>query len=96
MHLTNYSLNKRSKDFVHSEEGKEGEASKRTLTSVAEELEAQGHDVAGMWRQVGEMVGKTVVAILPQLMVERKAFLVEHSLQKPPNGFQVHCQRAHI
>lgn len=93
MHLTNYSLNKRSKDFVHSEEGKESEASKRTLTSVVPELEAQGHDVEDMWRQVGEMVGKTVVAILPQLMVERKAFLSEHSLQKPPNAFQVHYQR---
>ena len=96
MHLTNYSLNKRSKDFVHSEEGKESEASKRTLTSVVAELEAQGCDVSDVWRQVGEMVGKTVVAILPQLIVERKAFLAEHSLQKPPNGFQVNTVRGSV
>ena len=90
MHLANYSLNKRSKDFIHSEEGKEGVASKQTLTSVLKELECQGIDTEGVW-EVEEMVGKTMVAVLPQLMVERKAFLVEHSLQNPPAGFQV-CQ----
>ena len=89
MHLTNYSLNKRSKDFIHNEEGKEGVASKQTLTSVLEELERQGIDTEGMWSKVEEMVGKTMVAVLPQLMVERKVFLVEHSLQNPPAGFQV-------
>lgn len=91
MHLTNYSLNKRSKDYVHSEEEEGGgqEGSKRTLTSVWAELIAQGCDMDEMWGKVGKLVGKTVVAVLPQLMVEQKTFILENSLKQPPKGFQV-------
>ena len=66
MHLTNYSLNKRSKDYVHSEEEEGGgeEGSKRTLTSVWAELTAQGYDMDEMWGKVGKLVGQTVVVVL--------------------------------
>ena len=96
MHLTNYSLNKRSKDYVHSEEEEGGgeEGSKRTLTSVWAELTAQGYDMDEMWGKVGKLVGQTMVVVLPQLMVEQKAFTVENSLQQPLKGFQVHVQSA--
>jgi len=91
MHLTNYSLNKRSKDYVHSEEEEGGgqEGSKRTLTSVWAELIAQGCDMDEMWGKVGKLVGKTVVAVLPQLTVEQKTFILENSLKQSPKGFQV-------
>jgi tubulin polyglutamylase TTLL11 len=92
MHLTNYSLNKRSKEFVFSERVDEG--SKRTLDSVLKELESQGCDVKEMWERVGELVCKTVLALLPQLMVEGKSYMSEHSLRTPINGFQVSFQAA--
>ena len=87
MHLTNYSLNKRSKDYVHSECSDEG--SKRTLDSVLKELESHGHDVREIWEKVGELVCKTVFALLPQLMVDGKSYMSQHSLTKPVNAFQV-------
>lgn len=87
MHLTNYSLNKRSKEFVFSERVDEG--SKRTLESVKKELEGQGYDVKELWERIGELVCKTVLALLPQLMVEGRSYMSEHSLRTPVNGFQV-------
>lgn len=87
MHLTNYSLNKRSKDYVHTEEVDKG--SKRTFASVLVELEALGHNVEELWGRIGELVCKTTVAVLPQLMVEGRAFQLENSLEKPPKCFQV-------
>ena len=87
MHLTNYSLNKRSKEYVHSERGDEG--SKQTLDSIMSELERDGHDVKGLWDRVGSLVCKTVFAVMPQLMVEGKSYMTEHSLKAPVHGFQV-------
>ena len=87
MHLTNYSLNKRSKEYVHSERGDEG--SKQTLDSIMSELERDGHDVKGLWDRVGSLVCKTVFAVMPQLMVEGKSYMTEHSLKATVNGFQV-------
>ena len=87
MHLTNYSLNKRSKEFVFSERVDEG--SKRTLESVMKELEAQGYDVKEMWERVEDLVCKTILALLPQLMVEGRSYMSEHSLRRPVTGFQV-------
>ena len=87
MHLTNYSLNKRSKDYVHSEDGDKG--SKQTFGSVLSELQSHGIDTHELWSRISQLVCKTVVAVVPQLMVERKAYMVENSLQQPPNCFQV-------
>ena len=87
MHLTNYSLNKRSKEYVHSSESDKG--SKQTLASVVSELKAQGCNTEEVWGRVGLLVCRTLVAVLPQLMVERKAFMAEHSLPNPPKCFQV-------
>ena len=88
MHLTNYSLNKRSKEYIHSERSDEG--SKQTLDSIMKELQSQGHDVKEIWEGVGELVCKTVFAVLPQLMVEGKSYMIEHSMKTPVNGFQVY------
>lgn len=93
MHLTNYSLNKRSKDYIHSEYSDEG--SKRTLDSVLKELEGSGHDVKEIWEKVKELVCKTVFALLPQLMVEGKSYMIEHSLRRPVNAFQVYNTGVH-
>lgn len=87
MHLTNYSLNKRSKDYVHSDTGNEG--NKQTLSSVFSDLQADGHNTDKLWENIGEVVCKTIIAVLPQLIVEAKAFMTRNTLSTPLKGFQV-------
>jgi tubulin polyglutamylase TTLL11 len=67
MHLTNYSLNKRSKTFSHSEEDDEG--SKRTLSSVMSRIAMNGQDSRKVWEDIENVVCKTIVAIVPEAKV---------------------------
>ena len=85
MHLTNYSLNKRSKDYVHCERG----GSKQTLQCVLAAMDRQGCDTSKMWARVEELVCKTLIALLPQLLVEERSYMLEHGLKTPINAFQV-------
>ncbi|XP_061658218.1 tubulin polyglutamylase TTLL11 isoform X1 [Syngnathoides biaculeatus] len=71
MHLTNYSLNVHSGNFVHSESHNTG--SKRTLSSVLRRLAAKGVDVKRVWSDIIALVIKTVVAVVPQLKVYYQA-----------------------
>ena len=87
MHLTNYSLNKRSKDYVHSDTGDVG--NKQTRTSVFRDLKTNGHNTDELWKKIGEVVCKTIIAVLPQLIVEEKAYMAENALTAPFKGFQV-------
>ncbi|XP_070532399.1 tubulin polyglutamylase TTLL11-like [Ptychodera flava] len=65
MHLTNYSLNKTNDSYVHTDDVNTG--SKRTMTSVFEDLRAEGHDVDALAADIEDIVCKTVIAITPQL-----------------------------
>ena len=65
MHLTNYSLNKHSADFVHTETDDEG--TKRALSALWKDLRAKGHDVDALWREIRDLVVKTVAPIQPLL-----------------------------
>lgn len=68
MHLTNYSINKNSKDFVFNEDiGKADEGHKRTLTSVMKLLEGLGEDVKLLWKDIKKMIVKTICAGQPVL-----------------------------
>ena len=69
MHLTNYSLNKLSKDFVRSEN--ENQGSKRTLTSVMALLKSKGHDIDKIWKIIKDLVFKTLICIAPLTKVEQ-------------------------
>ncbi|XP_068609101.1 tubulin polyglutamylase TTLL11 [Brachionichthys hirsutus] len=71
MHLTNYSLNVHSGNFVHSDSQCTG--SKRTLSSVLHRLAAKGVDVKKVWSDIIALVIKTVVAIVPELKVHHHA-----------------------
>uniref|UniRef100_A0A3Q2XVW5 Tubulin tyrosine ligase-like family, member 11 n=1 Tax=Hippocampus comes TaxID=109280 RepID=A0A3Q2XVW5_HIPCM len=85
MHLTNYSLNVHSGNFVHSESQSTG--SKRTLSSVLRRLAAKGVDVKRVWSDIIALVIKTVVAVVPQLKVYYQADIPPG---KPgPSCFQV-------
>lgn len=67
MHLTNYSLNVHSGNFVHSDSQNTG--SKRTLSSVLYRLAAKGVDIKKVWSDIIALVIKTVIAVVPELKV---------------------------
>lgn len=85
MHLTNYSLNVHSGNFVHSDSQNTG--SKRTLSSVLYRLAAKGVDIKKVWSDIIALVIKTVIAVVPELRVYYQA---EIPPGKPgPTCFQV-------
>ena len=85
MHLTNYSLNKRSAGFNRSE--REDEGSKRTLTSVLTRIERMGYKAEFLWELIEELVCKTIIAIIPDLKIE---LMTAIPAGKPgPSCFQV-------
>ncbi|XP_074547098.1 tubulin polyglutamylase TTLL11 [Halichoeres trimaculatus] len=85
MHLTNYSLNVHSGNFVHSDSQNTG--SKRTLSSVLYRLAAKGVDIKRVWSDIIALVIKTVIAVVPELKVYYQA---EIPPGKPgPTCFQI-------
>ena len=85
MHLTNYSLNKYSETYLHTEA--EDDGSKRTITSVFKKLSSRGYDVERIWDDIKRMVIKTCLAMLGELRVEHRAALPPH--KAGPKCFQV-------
>ncbi|XP_053267895.1 tubulin polyglutamylase TTLL11 isoform X1 [Pleuronectes platessa] len=71
MHLTNYSLNVHSGNFVHSDSQSTG--SKRTLSSVLYRLAAKGVDIKKVWSDIIALVIKTIIAVVPELRVYHQA-----------------------
>ncbi|BFZ20664.1 hypothetical protein BsWGS_23703 [Bradybaena similaris] len=85
MHLTNYSLNKKSIDFKISD--KDDEGSKRKMTAVFNTLQRMGHDVRLIWTKIEHLVTKTLIAVVGELKVEHQAAIPPG---KPgPTCFQV-------
>ncbi|XP_058473202.1 tubulin polyglutamylase TTLL11 isoform X1 [Solea solea] len=85
MHLTNYSLNVHSGNFIHSDSQNTG--SKRTLSSVLYRLAAKGVDIKRVWSDIIALVIKTVIAVVPELKVYYQA---EIPPGKPgPTCFQI-------
>ena len=64
MHLSNYSVNKRHKEFVVGDGDIGG---KRNFAFLSKFLEERGEDSAAFWQRVHKMVVKSVFAILPSL-----------------------------
>ncbi|XP_059956991.1 LOW QUALITY PROTEIN: tubulin polyglutamylase TTLL11-like [Mesoplodon densirostris] len=67
MHLTNYSLNIHSGNFVHSDSTSRG--SKRTFSSILCRLSSKGVDIKKVWSDIISVVIKTVIALTPELRV---------------------------
>lgn len=85
MHLTNYSLNVQSGNYVHSDSQNTG--SKRTLSSVLYRLAAKGVDIKRVWSDIIALVIKSIIAVLPDLKVHYQADIPP---AKPgPTCFQV-------
>ncbi|XP_061118400.1 tubulin polyglutamylase TTLL11 isoform X2 [Conger conger] len=71
MHLTNYSLNVQSGNFVHSDSSNTG--SKRTFSSILHRLASKGVDIKKVWSDIISLVIKTVLALVPELKVYYQA-----------------------
>lgn len=71
MHLTNYSLNVQSGNFVHSDSLSSG--SKRTFSSVLYRLASKGVDIKKVWSDIISLVIKTIIALVPELKVYYQA-----------------------
>ncbi|OCT67078.1 tubulin polyglutamylase TTLL11 [Xenopus laevis] len=71
MHLTNYSLNVHSGNYIHSDSMHTG--SKRTFSSVLYRLSAKGLDVKKVWSDIISLVIKTILALIPELKVYYQA-----------------------
>ncbi|XP_036606088.1 tubulin polyglutamylase TTLL11 isoform X1 [Trichosurus vulpecula] len=67
MHLTNYSLNIHSENFIHSDNANTG--SKRTFSSILCRLSSKGVDIKKIWSDIISLVIKTVIALTPELKV---------------------------
>ncbi|CAL1542730.1 unnamed protein product [Lymnaea stagnalis] len=71
MHLTNYSLNKKSSEFKISD--KDDEGSKRKMSAVFKQMERMGYDIGLLWVKIEQMVTKTLIAVVGEMKVEHQA-----------------------
>ncbi|CAH2316641.1 tubulin polyglutamylase TTLL11 [Pelobates cultripes] len=85
MHLTNYSLNIHSGNFVHSDNAHTG--SKRTFSSILYRLSAKGVDIKKVWSDIISLVIKTIIALIPELKVYYQADIPPGKLG--PTCFQI-------
>ncbi|XP_055518560.1 tubulin polyglutamylase TTLL13-like isoform X2 [Leucoraja erinacea] len=63
MHLTNYAINKHSKNFVRDGDS----SSKRKLSSLNKWLADHGHDVPKVWSDIEDVIVKTLISAYPIL-----------------------------
>jgi hypothetical protein len=72
MHLTNYSLNKRSANYKHTIDENQTDGSKRKLSIVWKQLSHLfGNEKIERTKiLITELINKTILAVLPELRVE--------------------------
>ncbi|ESO10633.1 hypothetical protein HELRODRAFT_134854, partial [Helobdella robusta] len=87
IHLTNYSLNKKSKYYIHTESSQDG--SKRSLSNVMKQIRFQGYDVDVIKRKIKDLVIKTLIAIAPDLKSEFRSCLPASDKNKTISCFQI-------
>jgi hypothetical protein len=93
VHLTNYSVNKRSEAFVkNSSSDEDGVGSKWSLSALRRRLATELGDekAAALWRQVDDLIVKSVAAAEPTFASEMEAAIPAASRGEPVRGcFQV-------
>ena len=72
MHLTNFAINGKSKDFEKKKA--ENKGSKRSLQSFLDHLRAEGKDADGMLHNIRCVVLKTILAVHPLLKQGYKSY----------------------
>uniref|UniRef100_A0A8D2KRS5 Tubulin tyrosine ligase like 6 n=1 Tax=Varanus komodoensis TaxID=61221 RepID=A0A8D2KRS5_VARKO len=63
MHLTNYSINKHSANFIRDEDS----GSKRKLSTFNKHMEENGYETKQIWKDIDDVVIKTLVSAQPIL-----------------------------
>lgn len=67
-HLTNYAVNKRSADYVfNTDVARMDVGNKRNFSFLNRWLEESGHSASELWRQVGIIIVKTILAAQPSI-----------------------------
>jgi len=69
MHLTNYAINRFSKDFVHnnSDNIKNGVGSKRHIEWFKDYLRNHGYDPTQIWQDIEKIIIKTLLCVQPSI-----------------------------
>ena len=77
MHLTNYSLNRRSVHYKHPTNDEQTDGSKRKLSIVWKQLsEIFGNDKIERTKTlIRELINRTILAVTPELRVEYEYYL---------------------
>ncbi|XP_059490184.1 tubulin polyglutamylase TTLL6-like [Neocloeon triangulifer] len=73
MHLTNYSINKHSCEFVSGEDG-----SKRRISTINAWMQTQGFDVGLIWNTIDDAIIKTVIPASENLKRQYKMSFPRH------------------
>ena len=85
VHLTNYSVQKRSENFVKSNSNQDPEASNKwSFETLRTKLEEQGVDSEVLFERIGDIVVKTMISIEPQVLAAMEMFV-----KYPENCFQL-------
>ncbi|XP_074629732.1 tubulin polyglutamylase TTLL13-like isoform X2 [Acropora palmata] len=75
MHLTNYAVNKHSKDFIRDEES----GSKRRITTINKWFEENGYDVKEIWDAIEDVIIKTLITAHPILKHNYRTCFPNHN-----------------
>ena len=62
-HLTNYSLNKQSENFISNDDDLQCKGHKWSLFALKDFLSKQGIDVDLIWNRIYDMIIKTIISI---------------------------------
>uniref|UniRef100_T1G5C5 Tubulin--tyrosine ligase-like protein 9 n=1 Tax=Helobdella robusta TaxID=6412 RepID=T1G5C5_HELRO len=76
MHLTNYSINKRSKDFNTDEDS----GNKRRLSTIYNILEGEGKDVKKLISEIDDIIIKTIISICSVLKRNHISLFLRHTI----------------
>lgn len=75
MHLTNYSVNKKSENFErNADAAKDGEGSKWSLTALWKHLHSKGVDVGSLRERIHDLVVKTIISVEHSVVSKMNAF----------------------
>ena len=87
MHLTNYSLNKRSEDYQHTNEPDTG--SKRMVAQVFGDMELLGYDTDAIWDRIDNLVVSTLQAMCPEIKTGVQVGIRRGTLPSTHSCFQI-------
>ncbi|KAL3080784.1 hypothetical protein niasHS_014889 [Heterodera schachtii] len=89
-HLTNYSLNKENNAYMHSNSLREQlRGSKRLLSTVFHQMERKGVRTRRLWKDVKLIIAKTVLAMVPEIMLNYEHHFAEMGRNAAPKCFQI-------